>query len=121
VIRNETSNANHWFEIRVQGVTTNRDGVGTQITLSAGDVSRTAEVHSGRGYQSHYGSRLHFGLGKQQQIDRIIIRWLGGDESIFEHVPSDRAVLVRQGSRELVVCNATTHNRSPSNQKSGEH
>ena len=37
-----------------------------------------AEVHRGRGYQSHHGTRLHFGLGKRESIDRSEIRWMGG-------------------------------------------
>ena len=37
-----------------------------------------AEVHSGRGYQSHFGTRLHFGLAGHDRIDRIEVRWLGG-------------------------------------------
>ncbi len=40
--------------------------------------------------QSHYGSRLHFGLGRNSRIDRIEIRWHGGHTEILENVPVDQ-------------------------------
>ena len=56
--------ANHWLQMRLRGVPTNRDGVGARVKVVAGDLRQVDEVHSGRGYQSHWGSRLHFGLGR---------------------------------------------------------
>lgn len=61
--------------------------------VSSGSVSlmvQTAEVPSGRSYQSHYGSRLHFGLGRHPRIDRIEIRWHRGDTQILEDLAVDQ-------------------------------
>ena len=102
LIRNDTENPNHWLEICVLGITTNREGVGARVTLEIGNSSRTTEVHSGRGYQSHYGSRLHFGLGQWDRIDRIKIDWIGGDTSVFEGILADQVILLRQGDTEIV-------------------
>ena len=46
---------------------TNRDGVGARVKVAAGDLVQIDEVHSGRGYQSHFGSRLYFGFGKRDE------------------------------------------------------
>jgi hypothetical protein len=54
------------------------------------------EAHSGRGYQSHYGLRLHVGLGASDRIDRLEIRWLGGGVTVLENVPADRVLTVVQ-------------------------
>ena len=64
IIRNDTENANHWLQIRVIGVGANRDGVGSRVTVFAGNRKRVDEIHSGRSYQSHYGSRLHVRPGR---------------------------------------------------------
>jgi hypothetical protein len=98
ILRNETANGNHWLDIRLQGVKTNRDGVGAQVTVTAGELIQRAEVHSGRGYQSHFGSRLHFGLGQRQKVDRIEVRWLGGGLDVLLDVPADRVLTIREGS-----------------------
>jgi len=78
ILRNNSAAKNHWIQIRLRGVKTNRDGVGARVKVTTGDRTQVAEVHSGRGYQSHFGSRLQFGLGKHERVDRIEVRWIGG-------------------------------------------
>ncbi len=98
ILRNESRDAGHWMEIALRGVKTNRDGVGARVKVVAGDLVEIDEVHSGRGYQSHYGSRLHFGLGKRDRVDRVEVRWIGGGLDVFENVGVDRLVTLREGS-----------------------
>lgn len=98
VLRNAAaSNGNHWIEILLHGTAMNRDGVGAHVQVAAGGVSQLKEVHSGRGYQGHFGTRLHFGLGTATRLDRMEVRWLGGSTEVFENVPVDRLVLIVQG------------------------
>ena len=101
VLRNESTKARHWIELRLTGIKGNRDAIGARVTVVSGDLTQVAEVHSGRGYQSHFGSRLHFGLGKRNVVDRIEIRWLGGGSDVVEHVQVDRLYRILEGSREL--------------------
>ena len=97
ILRNDSPRDNHWIEIRLQGVKSNRDGVGAQVRVRTGDLEQTDEVHSGRGYQSHYGLRLHFGLGKHDHIDRIEVRWVGGKVDVLEDVATNQLLTIRQG------------------------
>ncbi len=97
ILRNETRNQNHWVQIRLRGTTTNRDGIGAGVKVVAGDLTSVDEVHSGRGYQGHHGMRLHFGLGRRTQIDRVEVRWIGGKVEVFRDVPVDRLVTLTQG------------------------
>ncbi|MFH1920468.1 MAG: CRTAC1 family protein [Planctomycetota bacterium] len=103
ILRNESNSGlskNHWIEIRLRGVKTNRDGVGAQVTVEAGDLAQVDEVHSGRGYQSHYGTRLHFGLGERDRVDRIEVRWIGGGVDVLNNVAADRLLTITEGHTE---------------------
>jgi len=100
LLRNESVTGNHWIEIRLRGVKTNRDGVGAHVKVVAGDLAQTGEVHSGRSYQSHWGSRLHFGLGKHDRVDRIEVRWIGGGVDVLENLPANRLLTIRESSKE---------------------
>ena len=97
ILRNDTPRKNHWIEIELRGRQANRDGVGSHVRVVAGDLVQIAEVHSGRGYQSHYATRLHFGLGGHDRIDRIEVQWSGGGREIVEDVAVDQIVLVAEG------------------------
>ncbi len=93
-VLNESGSQNHWIQLCLQGVKTNRDGVGARVKIVAGDLVQIDEVHSGRSYQSHWGSRLHFGLGARDRVDRIEVRWIGGGVDVLENVPVDRLLAV---------------------------
>jgi len=98
ILRNDQAKGNHWIQIRLKGTKTNRDGVGARVKVVAGDLTQIDEVHSGRGYQSHYGTRLHFGLGKRERIDRIEVRWIGGGIDVLKNVRVDRFLTITEGS-----------------------
>ena len=98
VLRNDSRNSNHWLDVVLHGVKTNRDGVGARVKVVAGDLTQVDEVHSGRGYQSHYGMRLHFGLGKRDHIDRVEVRWIGGASDIFENIAVDTLITLTEGA-----------------------
>jgi hypothetical protein len=87
---------NHWLQVQLRGTRASRDGVGARVRLVAGDLILIDEVHSGRSYQSHWGSRLHFGLGPHDRVDRIEVRWIGGGVDVRENVAADRLVQIRQ-------------------------
>ena len=98
VLRNESEIPNRWIQICLRGVTSNRDGVGAQVTVVAGDLVQVDEVHSGRGYQSHWGSRLHFGLARCDRVERIEVRWIGGGTDVLTNVALDRSITITEGS-----------------------
>jgi len=98
VLGNQSPGRQHWLQVRLVGVHSNRDGVGARGTLQAGDLTRVDEVHAGRSYQSHYGSRLQFGLGSRGRVDRVEVRWIGGGCDVVQDVAADRRLTIVQGS-----------------------
>lgn len=96
LLRNDSLAGNHWLRVRLRGARSNRDGIGARIKLVAGDLTLVDEVHSGRGYQSHYGKDPHFGLGARTSVDRIEVRWVGGGTNVIVNVAVDRVVTITE-------------------------
>lgn len=96
IIRNESRNNHHWLQVELQGVRANRGGVGAHVTVTSGDLTQLAAVHGGRSYQSHFGSRLHFGLGGRDEVDRVEIQWPGGRVQVLEPVEADRLLRITE-------------------------
>ena len=103
ILRNDSPSEGHWLQVRLRAVKTNRDGVGANVKVVAGNLTLVDEVHSGRGYQSHYGMRLHFGLGDRDKVDRIEVRWIGGDVDVFTDVPADQLITLTEGSSKAAL------------------
>ncbi len=97
ILRNDSPPGNHWLQVRLQGTKTNRDGVGARVRVVADGLTQIDEVHSGRGYLNHYGTWLHFGLGRRDGVDRIDVRWIGGGVDVVEKVQVDRVLAITEG------------------------
>jgi hypothetical protein len=80
---NKAANRNHWLGIITQGTTSNRDGIGAKVTVTAGGKKYVQEVRSGSSYISSSDLRLHFGLGDADSIEEIEVRWPSGLNESF--------------------------------------
>ncbi len=100
ILRNDSPTGNRWLQVALRGVSANRNGVGARVRLTAGGRTQVAEVHSGRGYQGHFGSRLTFGLAGAAWVDRIEVRWLGGARDVFADIPADRLIVLTEGTSQ---------------------
>jgi len=100
ILRNDTNTQNHWLGLRLRGVTSNRFGIGARVRVITGDLTQIDEVRSGRGYQSHGGLQLHFGLGEYARVDRIEVDWLGGGTDVIMDVAADRVLTIVESQTE---------------------
>ena len=103
VIRNATENDGTFLQLELIGVESNRDAVGSQVTVHAGGRQWVQQVIAGRGYQSHFGSRLSFGLDKYQRVDAVEVQWHGGETQLFDAVDSGTLVQLREGHPDPIV------------------
>ncbi len=103
ILRNQTLAPNHWLQISLIGRKANRFGVGSRVKLKAGRLQSIAEVVAGRGYQSHWGLRLHFGLGEQAVVEEIEIRWLGGAVDRLKSIQANQWIIVVEGGAVFSV------------------
>ncbi len=100
---NRAANKNHWLGVVVQGTRSNRDGIGAEVKVKAGEHSWVQEVRSGSSYLSSSDLRPHFGLGASEAVDSIEVRWPSGVRENFPAVPKvDRFVTVTEGSGSQV-------------------
>ncbi len=86
ILRNDSSNLNRSIDIQLIGTTSNRMAVGAKISVSADDQTQVGYVIAGRGYESHYGTKLHFGLGKRE-LRNVQVRWSTGKTESFAVKP----------------------------------
>ena len=93
--RNDGSKG-HWISLRLEGRESNRNAVGTRITLTAGGSTQIREVRAGSGYQSSDDPRLHFGLGAAGEVQRIEVRWSRGRRQVLENLEADREYAIRE-------------------------
>jgi hypothetical protein len=94
VLRNVSAHAGRWLGVLLIGTRGSRDAIGAKVWVEAAGRRWFAEVLNGRGYQGHFGRRLHFGLGDAPREVRLEVKWLGGETTVIETVSCDRVVTV---------------------------
>src|SRR5262249_44413395 len=94
--RNEGGNGNHWITLRLEGSRSNRDAIGARAEIWAGGKRQVHEVRSGGSYLSSNDMRMHFGLGRTSNVDRIRLRWANGNVEELEGMDADRFVTIKE-------------------------
>ena len=94
LLQNGGGNLNNWLLVELEGTRSNRDGIGAQLRLTAGGLTRFREVKSGSGYLSSSQLSSHFGLGVSAVVDRLEIRWPSGTHQVLEAIAANRRLRV---------------------------
>jgi hypothetical protein len=93
---NHGGNRNHWLIVELEGVDSNRRGVGARVTLTAADHTSYAVKTAGGSYLSHSDGRLHFGLGERSVVERLEVRWPSGVHQILTGIAANQILAVRE-------------------------
>ena len=88
----------HWIGLSLEGVRSNRDGLGARVTLRTAAGTQVAEVRTCGSVYSSHDPRLRFGLGAQPSVRAIEVRWPGGKTERFQGLAPDRYHSIREGS-----------------------
>ena len=91
-------NTNKWLNVNLQGIQSNRNGIGARVEIHGSWGQQIRYVQSGTGFQNMSTITAHFGIGQATIIDQIIIRWPSGIIDTINDVASNRNVLVVEGS-----------------------
>lgn len=97
ILINSADNGRHWLLVAVRGRRSNRDGIGARLKLTTGS-GRTLYNHvtTSVGFMSSSDKRVHFGLGAEEKIATLEIRWPGGAVQVLENVKADQILHVEE-------------------------
>jgi len=83
---------------RLVGTNSNRDAIGTKVTVEVGVLRQTKYLQAGSGFLSQHTKELFFGLGKPQNTIRASIRWPNGRTQVFDKIPIDHRIEIEEGT-----------------------
>ena len=95
--RNVSGQKNRWIEIRLQGVESNRDGLGTRVTFYTSKGLLYRETNAGNGYEGQSSSYVHAGVEKINTVDKILIEWPSGNKQEFTNIKTNQHYKLIEG------------------------
>ena len=96
LLRNDGGNQKNWLGIKLIGTQSNRDGIGAKVTVSTADITQMREIKSGSSYASGSDTRLLFGLGENQHVEKITIVWQGGTTQVLKDVSINQTLTITE-------------------------
>ena len=79
----------------------NRSTIGTKVKLIAGGQTQFHEQIYTRGYQSSMAGPVHFGLGKVQNIEKILVQWPDGNVQELNDIKGNQKIIIDYKKSEL--------------------
>jgi tetratricopeptide (TPR) repeat protein len=98
ILRNDCKDLGSSIVFRLRGQKSNRDAIGTAITVEAGGLRQTKYLQAGSGFLAQHSKEVFFGLGKPQGPVHATIQWPGGLSQKFEGIPIDHRIEIEEGS-----------------------
>ncbi|MDX2033301.1 MAG: CRTAC1 family protein [Blastocatellia bacterium] len=99
LLRNDGGNQLRFARFRMQGMASNRDGIGAKVTVFLPDGSKQWQtVHSGSSYCSQSELALTFGLGRNEKIDRVEIEWPNGKIEKLPNLAVNTLYVIKEGN-----------------------
>jgi hypothetical protein len=97
LLLNETDRGDrHALRLRLTGGPSNRDAVGSRLTVRAGELKLVRQVTGGGSYLSSGDLRPLIGVGTAERAD-VEIRWPSGVTQRFENLPVDVPIHLTEG------------------------
>jgi hypothetical protein len=106
LLHNNVGTRRNWLAVELAGTHCNRDAIGAVVVAEITPCGCSGKTHlgtqlrhvtAGSGYASQHGARLYFGLDDRPQVDRLVVRWPGGETETFTNVKARQLVRITEG------------------------
>jgi Flp pilus assembly protein TadD/peroxiredoxin len=101
ILKNILPGVGNCVVLRLRGDKSNRDAIGSAVTVASGALRQTKYVQAGSGFLSQHTKELFFGLGENSGGVTATILWPSGLKQDFENLPVNRRVEIREGKQDF--------------------
>lgn len=93
----------NWLAVELKEAKTNRSAIGARVIVETDNTRQMQEIQAGSSYQACNDFKLHFGLGSNQVIKSVRVKWPNGQAQQFEKVAANQRYLLKQGEPLVVM------------------
>ena len=99
------NDSNHWVNLTLQGVTSNRAAIGAKIKVTFRDNNTERSVYRDVNSGGSFGSNpltQHIGIGQAKAIEQIEITWpVTGNIQVFQNPPINTNIRIKEGDSTI--------------------
>ena len=93
--QNNSSNLNNWLKVKLEGVISNRDGIGNTIEINIDGQSQYRYTLAGEGYLAQNSFYEFFGLANATEVDYVKVTWTAtGESEIINNIKTNNRLRI---------------------------
>lgn len=100
-IHTAVPNGNNWVKVTLQGIQSNRNGIGARVEIYGAWGKQIRDIRSGEGFEYMSTLNAHFGIGTATAITQIKIIWPSGIVDVVTNPSSNQILHVIEGNFPL--------------------
>ena len=89
----------HYLKVTLRGTRGNRQGIGARLVAVVNRQQLVREMYPLNSYRSQMPNIVHFGLGDNERVERLTVRWPDGEEQVLTDLAGDRHIVVEEGKK----------------------
>ena len=94
---------NNWIKIHTVGTNSNINGIGARVEVYTNSRTQIRDVRSGEGFAFMSTLNTHFGIGSDDSINKIIVRWPSGFIDQIDNPAINESLTIVEGDYPLSV------------------
>ena len=95
VLRNDSQTGNR-VVLKLIGVKSNSHAIGARVTVKTASGSQMRQVSPQSGYMTYNEDIVHFGLGKDEVIEELVIHWPGAGTETLKGIKANMRYTITQ-------------------------
>lgn len=95
IYKNNKGRMNNHLRVKLEGKGLNQSALHTKVQIEyGGSKTQLQELTPTRGYLSSVEHVLHFGLGDEEKVDKVVVTWPDGKQTVLDQVAANQTLKV---------------------------
>lgn len=92
------NDTNNWLKVKLEGVQSNKNGIGSWIEVSANNKVMYRYSLCGEAFLGQNSATEIFGIGDATMVDYVKVSWLSGIEDVLTNISPNQTMFIQEGS-----------------------
>ena len=97
------SDPKNWIEFILEGSKTNKAAIGTTVVLKTGQKTLMRMIEGGKGTGTQNDLKVHFGLGVEEKIEEVTVKWLGQNDQKLTDLEVNKVYKIIEGEEPNLI------------------
>lgn len=117
IFQNNNSEKHNYLAVQFNGEKLNKKGIGVKCSIVSNGKKQYQELSLERGFISSMSPILHFGLGKENTIDTLKIKWPDGKTQFKTNLSANQKITINYTDAEMAVSEPKVYSNALFNSK----